>query len=298
MALLDTTEANCQAVLEELQIYSPCNSFEGGDSCKSTNARSFQATIDQVCNAVDTPVKVKFEAIGVEFDRFDIIGGPFGDGGVADIGIEEFLSKDMIESVNNYVRCGSGINTDCQVTNHGARKSERYAVRCCADNQVNSFFTNDQCANTWALRIDDAGLKCLVGTYDEAVDYCAAAGARLCTKNELLWKCSKGTGCGFDNHQVWSSDSYHVGTKVQTNAGRDSCSTCKLEWLTSTQSLGPGCGEIYWSCMLMLDQKLFLYEYEWKESLALGKPPLYLSLFYSLSTATKQVLHTLLSLYT
>jgi hypothetical protein len=34
------------------------------------NQQSFQLTIDQVCEAVNTPIKLKFETIGDEFDGF------------------------------------------------------------------------------------------------------------------------------------------------------------------------------------------------------------------------------------
>jgi hypothetical protein len=34
------------------------------------NQQSFQLTIDQVCEAVNTPVKLKFETVGDEFDGF------------------------------------------------------------------------------------------------------------------------------------------------------------------------------------------------------------------------------------
>jgi hypothetical protein len=42
-------------------------------------------------------------------------------------------------------------------------------------------------------------------TYDEAVSICDQVDARLCTQAELEADCTRGTGCGFDANQIWSS---------------------------------------------------------------------------------------------
>jgi len=42
-------------------------------------------------------------------------------------------------------------------------------------------------------------------TFPEAEAICAAAGARLCTKDELTSDCTRGTGCGHDRDLIWSS---------------------------------------------------------------------------------------------
>lgn len=42
-------------------------------------------------------------------------------------------------------------------------------------------------------------------TYAEAVAICKANSARLCTKEELLDRCTALSGCGHDMDHVWSS---------------------------------------------------------------------------------------------
>mmetsp|Transcript_6503 Transcript_6503/g.8087 ORF Transcript_6503/g.8087 Transcript_6503/m.8087 type:complete len:137 (-) Transcript_6503:130-540(-) len=44
----------------------------------------------------------------------------------------------------------------------------------------------------------------LEGTHDDAVQFCTEqVNARLCTCNEVLNKCAKGTGCGLNKQMVW-----------------------------------------------------------------------------------------------
>ncbi len=56
----------CGEVLE--QFYSACDTTK--DSCSNANQQTFQVTVDQVCDAVNTRTKLKFEAIGDEYDGF------------------------------------------------------------------------------------------------------------------------------------------------------------------------------------------------------------------------------------
>jgi uncharacterized protein YukE len=56
----------CNAVLS--QFHTACDPLQ--ESCSQANQQSFQVTVDQVCAAVNTPTKLKFDAIGDEFDRF------------------------------------------------------------------------------------------------------------------------------------------------------------------------------------------------------------------------------------
>ena len=48
---------------------------------------------------------------------------------------------------------------------------------------------------------------CKTGTFAEAVDFCRNTGddnTRLCTPDEVENSCTKGTGCNFDQHLVWT----------------------------------------------------------------------------------------------
>ena len=65
----DSTQ--CTNILK--QFYSACDPTK--QSCSIANPQTFQVTVDQVCDAVNTRTKLKFEAIGDEFDNFvDKIG--------------------------------------------------------------------------------------------------------------------------------------------------------------------------------------------------------------------------------
>ena len=61
----------CGQILE--RFYSACDPMK--ESCSNANQQTFQVTIDQVCDAVNSRTKLKFETIGDEFDNFaDKIG--------------------------------------------------------------------------------------------------------------------------------------------------------------------------------------------------------------------------------
>ena len=62
----DPTQEQCNAVLE--RFHSACDPSE--DACSKANQQSFQVSTEKVCASVNTKVKVKFEAIGDEFDGF------------------------------------------------------------------------------------------------------------------------------------------------------------------------------------------------------------------------------------
>jgi hypothetical protein len=57
---------DCNAILS--QFHTACDPSQ--ESCSQSNQQSFQVTVDQVCAAVNSPTKLKFEAIGDEFDGF------------------------------------------------------------------------------------------------------------------------------------------------------------------------------------------------------------------------------------
>ena len=56
----------CTEVLQEL--FSACNPNDS--TCTNPNLQSFAVSTEQVCNAVNTPIKLLFEAIGDKFDGF------------------------------------------------------------------------------------------------------------------------------------------------------------------------------------------------------------------------------------
>ena len=89
-----------------------------------------------------------------------------------------------------------------------ADPSELHKVRCCVDDSLRSGVTalgtsglgwnqHANCAaagfDTWG-ESDPAGVCNPSKTHAEAVEICSAAGARLCSKEELLADCAQGTG--------------------------------------------------------------------------------------------------------
>jgi len=62
-------------------------------------------------------------------------------------------------------------------------------------------------------------------TWDRAVDFCEAAGARLCTLEELQNDETRGTGCGYDTKAVWSSTSCGSGSYLQAPGSTRSAGT-------------------------------------------------------------------------
>ena len=57
-------------------------------------------------------------------------------------------------------------------------------------------------------RVSKVDRVCKVGTFSEALPFCRnieGADARLCTSLEMENSCAKGTGCKFDQHQIWTA---------------------------------------------------------------------------------------------
>ena len=54
--------ATCKALLEQFHV--PCDT----SSCSSKNDKTYQLNIDQVCAAVDTPIKLLMSAIEEQSD--------------------------------------------------------------------------------------------------------------------------------------------------------------------------------------------------------------------------------------
>jgi hypothetical protein len=111
------------------------------------------------------------------------------------------------------VVCGSTAASACK--NDPVREADPnqlHEVRCCSDTSLGNGWkqhANCQAAGfgTWG-ESDISGVCNRAKTYNEAVDICEAVGARLCTEEELLADCARGTGCGFDREYNWSSSTY------------------------------------------------------------------------------------------
>ena len=101
-----------------------------------------------------------------------------------------------------YAVCGDKDNSHCKTkegfTNIISAAKETHEVRCCSDIALSGFTQITGC-DVWGASeltgLNGGSAVCHhASTHAEASAICAANGARLCTKDELLGKCTKGTG--------------------------------------------------------------------------------------------------------
>jgi len=79
-----------------------------------------------------------------------------------------------------------------------------HGVRCCANTQIDSTYRKWEWCDVWASSYFDG--QCLDPmNHAEAAKICSIIGARLCTVQELKLNCAALSGCGYDNHIVWTS---------------------------------------------------------------------------------------------
>ena len=78
-------------------------------------------------------------------------------------------------------------------------------VRCCSDVKLSPAWGSRRSGcSVWGE--SNAGWPCTRDkTFAEAEAICQAAGARLCTRDELVSGCTAGTGCGFDFELNWAT---------------------------------------------------------------------------------------------
>lgn len=103
--------------------------------------------------------------------------------------------------------CGRGYN--CSEGDFDAVDMNDLAeVRCCRD-----CINDGPCDRFWRQKCDFdpevyAASKfdgiCYEEDFCTAIDICEDAGGRLCTPEEVLRLCAKGTGCNFDREMVWA----------------------------------------------------------------------------------------------
>jgi len=78
-------------------------------------------------------------------------------------------------------------------------------VRCCSDIYLGTAWKKRGSCSVWgATKNLNDGCSGKISFY-EAKDYCESAGGRLCTSEELVNDCTRGTGCNYDSAMIWSS---------------------------------------------------------------------------------------------
>jgi regulation of enolase protein 1 (concanavalin A-like superfamily) len=94
---------------------------------------------------------------------------------------------------------------DCGAAFDTVSKFSPHAVRCCSDSAKLGWVKKSSC-DVWGE--SDINEQCLeYASYDEAVEHCYSADARLCTVDELVGGCTAESGCYFDDNLVWASGS-------------------------------------------------------------------------------------------
>jgi hypothetical protein len=104
---------------------------------------------------------------------------------------------------NHLIVCGAAYhycNTQKAKISHDFQLN---AVRCCSDTSKTGWVKHAHC-NVWA-RSEILGVCYGEETYESATNICASVNARLCTREELKYSCTRGSGCGLDNRMIWSS---------------------------------------------------------------------------------------------
>ena len=106
-------DSNCDDLLEE--FHSSCSPTR--QTCSSANEESFHLTVEQICDAVNTPTRLKIEEIANTYDGFlKLGGGPFVDGIVdSDIVQKWYTSQESGEEYCGIDNNGNNLPTTCQV---------------------------------------------------------------------------------------------------------------------------------------------------------------------------------------
>jgi len=114
------------------------------------------------------------------------------------------------EGSDRIIACGKGYS-GCQGREwEVAGTNELHEVRCCRD-----CVNNGNCGNAWKqkcpgwepeiyARSKVDGVCSGELDFYEARAFCAGVGGRLCTHEELLEECTRGTGCMYDREMIWA----------------------------------------------------------------------------------------------
>ena len=128
-------------------------------------------------------------------------------------GLNGICTPSFLAGCAKMVVCGSSSNGACNVNpSLPSDPEEAHEVRCCSDTDLGSpWKQHANCPfNVWAEspEIGDPAVCQAAKTYDQANQICSDVGARLCTEQELLNDCARGTGCSFDKEYNWSNTTY------------------------------------------------------------------------------------------
>jgi len=91
-----------------------------------------------------------------------------------------------------------------------ASDDELHEVRCCSDVSLAGYVKRNSArdlSGTYACPWGESNIPVCdhASTWADATAQCQANGGRLCTADELRADCTRGSGCGHDRDQIWSS---------------------------------------------------------------------------------------------
>ena len=124
------------------------------------------------------------------------------------------------ESLERWVVCGRGVDDGPAFCDEGGVDlvpiGEVHEVRCCVyEDDFWEAFDEDPFDEGWKQQcrddefIDVLGKskfegECYEENFNTARFICAEAGGRLCSAEELMNSCTRGTGCGHDHEMIWT----------------------------------------------------------------------------------------------
>jgi len=128
-------EEDCDKLLG--QFHTACPDF----ICSSSNHESFHLTIDEICDAVNTPTLLKIQDIGEAYDGFSNLGGgPFLDLDMNDDIIQWFTSQYTPWGIS----CGKE-NDGKDIGRYVKCRVEWLDILPCSDDSTNCYGVNESC---------------------------------------------------------------------------------------------------------------------------------------------------------
>ena len=115
-------------------------------------------------------------------------------------------SPTQLADACHFTACGAADR--CSEMASCATHEGAHEVRCCSDTAKDGWNQRtDSCPWTESNNFATGATACLHDqTFDQANDFCASVGARLCTVAEADADCLRGTGCNHDLDLIWTSD--------------------------------------------------------------------------------------------
>ena len=181
-------------------VWSASNLFDAGSTTKSCHHASRYDQAEAICEANQGRLCTKTEILD---------GCTQGSGCSHDTDLVWSSSQpegDVVET--QWTACGRrGKCTDDEGDLLAGqlldKTKDKAYVRCCSNSPIDGWKQNKKCV---VYTESDAGFQCSgLVTFPEAEAICLNENARLCTQEEVLDNCARGTGCGYDSKQIWTS---------------------------------------------------------------------------------------------